>query len=531
MTIKGVCIMSSEWSRQLQGRVEAALDRFRQTRQASEQLRMDESELDRVYRDEPILFTAAQMSSYTPPKIQQMRQIARNFDRSLYNQSTAMIFYTQGQFMADFEDDFPEEVGFFQYFPTYQSMTNRQLRAYFTWRARVRSGWLEQTSLSFVHVYAFELLNQIGVDSAQAGYDALYRFWQAYRELDNRVDENLSRWLRDYVIWHDLPPALLSERALSASEQAILTLRSAGTHSAAEVCTAMSQLSSYRLENSRFFKLHSNEMAEVVRRVFLALDDYYDRHRKNGICEKLFGRVYTSPYDMFHAAVFYRQSAHPDTVYELSPLHRYHCRSGQWTREQFYFHRAKSAEAGALLKQIDYQMRQAYGFASTLKPAEISKTFQSVVDKVLTAYLSEQAAVPEPVVPAIDLSRLQDIRRAALQTQRRLIVEDLLPDGIATLPERLMYAAPAGEEAPEPIPAEEEDIGLAPAEYRLLQCLLYDRPWQDWVRAEGLMVSLLADAINERLFDRFDDTVLLCNGDSPVLIEDYIDELKGIIRP
>ena len=45
-----------------------------------------------------------------------------------------------------------------------------------------------------------------------------------------------------------------------------------------------------------------------------------------------------------------------------------------------------------------------------------------------------------------------------------------------------------------------------------------------------LMVSVLADGINEKLFDLFSDTVLLLNGDSAELIEDYTEELKEIVK-
>ena len=40
------------------------------------------------------------------------------------------------------------------------------------------------------------------------------------------------------------------------------------------------------------------------------------------------------------------------------------------------------------------------------------------------------------------------------------------------------------------------------------------------------MVSILADSINEKLFDLFGDTVIDFSADSPELIEDYTDELR-----
>lgn len=556
--------MKSEWSQRLQALIDAALGtRARQRPADGGQLSLNldggAPEPDGpVYHDEPIVFTAAQMAEYTPPEIRRMRRAAQNFDG--YSQSTAMLFFTQGKMMESFEDDYPGHADYFQYSPTYQAMTNQQLRVYFTWRSRVRSGWIEQTALSYVYVYVYELLGGIGVSSPQEGYDTLLRFWQAYRDLDSRLDEHLPGWLRDYAVWHGLDPAQLPGGGLSRQDQAVLTLLHRREHTDGEICAALSLLSSYSLENSRFYKLHPQETAQLVSRVYAALEEYYGKHRKNDLCAKLFGRSYSSPYQMFHGAVFYQDGPHPDTVYELTPLHRFRCESGRWTQEHFYFYRQKSAEAGALLKQIDYQLRQAWGFRSPLKPAELSKTFQSVLDRVLEQWLAERAAAQEAAARAaaprltIDTSRLQQIRRAALETQQRLIVdepEDEAPPAFTAA--KAAESAPAADSAPaapdasaapafaapDPAPAApdgaaaapEETPALRPEEYRLLQCLLYDRPWQDWARAAGLTPALLADRINEALFDRFADTVLSCDGDVPTLIEDYIDDLKGLIHP
>ena len=43
------------------------------------------------------------------------------------------------------------------------------------------------------------------------------------------------------------------------------------------------------------------------------------------------------------------------------------------------------------------------------------------------------------------------------------------------------------------------------------------------------MPSILADSINEKLFDFFGDTVIDMSTDVPELIEDYIDELQGFV--
>ena len=89
--------------------------------------------------------------------------------------------------------------------------------------------------------------------------------------------------------------------------------------------------------------------------------------------------------------------------------------------------------------------------------------------------------------------------------------------------------ADAPEEAPEvpATPPVDDDCPLTPAEYRLVQCLLYGRPL-DWISGEGYLTSVLVDGINEKLYDTFQDTVL---DDQPQIVEDYTDDLKEMVRP
>ena len=488
-----------------------------------------------VYQDEPIplLRTAAQMAQHTPPRFRQMRKLAQPYGSGFQAFSSATLFCEQGRFMADFEDDFPEHESFFQYFPTYQAMTDRQLRCYFSWRTKVRRGVIEQTALSYVCVYLYELINQIGVASPQEGYDRIHAFWQEYRLLDAQIDQRVTRWLRDYAVWYGLDPAVLHEDA----QTPLMTLMRHDESSPADFCAAISSLSSYRLENSRFYKLHPDDVDAVVYRVWPVLDQYFAAHRKSTLMERLFGRTYRTPYTMFQTALFAPQS-HPDTDYVVSSLHSYHCRDGQWTQERFYVSHTQSRDAGALLKEIDYQMRRAYGMKSTLKPGGTSKLFCGIIEKELAAWMAEReaqqrAAAKAAVKMSIDLSRLQDIRRAALETQQRLIVDD---DAETECFDALPNAAPAPtQETPKAEPSEAprtesaDTLGLSAEEYRLLQCLLYGRPYADWVRAAGRLVSVLVDAVNDTLFDRFADTVIGYDGDDPTVIEDYIEDLKGLV--
>ena len=107
---------------------------------------------NKIYADEPILKTGRQMQNFLPDQYRKMREISRWQDDPKGGAgrwlSEAELFYRQGLLMADFEDDCPYNGTFKSYFPTYNAMSDRQLRGYFTWRAQVR----RQKSGRDVHV-------------------------------------------------------------------------------------------------------------------------------------------------------------------------------------------------------------------------------------------------------------------------------------------------------------------------------------------------------------------------------------------
>lgn len=157
----------------------------------------------KTYADEPIIRRGSQMDSYLPQKIGQMRELQRTPRGRTWSETR--LFYEQARLMEDFEDNCPYHGQFQSYYPTYRTMTDRQLRGYFTWRARVRAGQVEQTATSFAYVYLYELLMGIGVEPGRKAFDAIEAFWKTYRQFDPGMDRYVPEWLVDYVVEHDLP--------------------------------------------------------------------------------------------------------------------------------------------------------------------------------------------------------------------------------------------------------------------------------------------------------------------------------------
>jgi hypothetical protein len=51
----------------------------------------------------------------------------------------------------------------------------------------------------------------------------------------------------------------------------------------------------------------------------------------------------------------------------------------------------------------------------------------------------------------------------------------------------------------------------------------------EYAASNHLMLAIEIDAINEALYDEIGDTVIEFDGDTPELVEDYIDDIKQIL--
>lgn len=180
-----------------------------------------------MYASEPILTTGRQMANYLPDRYREMKAISRwetNSNGGGRWLSEAELFYRQGTFMADFEDDCPYPGTFNSYFPTYNAMSDRQLRGYFTWRAAVRQGDIQESCLSFAYVYLYELICGIGVTDPMDGFQKLESFWRAYRAFSPKIDRYARTWLQDYVVYHGLSPQLLEPYKTLSFDRALVAL-------------------------------------------------------------------------------------------------------------------------------------------------------------------------------------------------------------------------------------------------------------------------------------------------------------------
>lgn len=469
-------------------------------------------EKERVYRDEPLIFTASQMKSYTPPEYAAMQRMA--IERKGIFMPRAQLFYKQGKFMEDFCDSFDRPVSSNRHFPTYCDLTPTQLRTYFSWRTEVRKGEIKETSLTYAFLYIYELINLIGAKSAEEGFLKLKDFAEKYSRLDMRIKPYADIWITDFAAYYGIPQKLTEDLCGLKNDSALIKLMNYKNETPEAVLEALDCFSSYCLENSAFYKKHPAETAETVYKLFCFLAEYYGEKEGGDIFIRLLARSLRERYFIFRSAIFFEPKPHPDCEYKINDIFSYSCKNGEWTVTRFFPIKDKAGKIGELLKATDYYLRKQYGHKSSLKKPELSSLFEEMIKKAVNEQYRESLEREKPVI-SIDISKLQSIRDTSEVTRDKLIVEEESEEPVTT-------ATPIEE-------PQESGILKTPLK-EIMIALLRGENAETVARKNGIMLSVAVEEINETLFEDFGDTVIDFDGDTPIIIEDYENELKGMFN-
>lgn len=466
-----------------------------------------------VFRDEPI-----RPRPYQPPeRIPSLIRTARSLENSASGwQSRESVFLKQGKLLANYEDDYAFHDNVVRYYPTYQSLTDQELRGYFTWRTQLRRGDYRRAPLTFAFLYIYELLNQIGVDDAMDGWWRLKEFRRRYGEIDGKILPYLDRWLTDYAVYYDLDANLLADTPQVLFDRSLTVLEHIRDQEQAKVIYALKQLAPKWLDRSKFYNENPADCDTVIFRVLRRVSEHYATRCKKGFVEQLFGPCREYQLRLFDTAVFCDPLKKRNCEYALDERCVYRCRNSLWTVTKQVYSQRPNSRLGDLFKTIDAVMREEFQYPHPIKYETDTKWLLKIIREECQALLAAKKAAEAKKI-TIDYSQLAKIRSDAALTQEKLTVEEEEED-LPPVPEEPL-APPAAEPS--------SDSPLSPVEYRLLQCMLYGREL-GWVKAEGHLLSVLVDGINEKLYDEFMDSVL---DDTPELIGDYIDELKEMVHP
>lgn len=479
---------------------------------------------EKVFRDEPI-------QPRKEPAVERVPSLIRTA-RSLENapgnqwQSRESVFLKQAKLLATYEDDYSFHGSLVRYYPTYQALTDQELRGYFTWRTKLRKGDVQKTFPSFAFLYIYELINQIGVSDPLDGYQKLLCFRDAYGSLDESILSYLDRWLTDYIVYYGLDANLLAGAKQVLYDRSITVLDMIQEQADVKVMYAVKQLAPKWLSRSKFYAANQSDCDMVIVRVLRRVSDHYAAKTKKSMVEQFFGKCTEYPVHLFDSAVFCDPHKKRNCEAAIDERCVYRCKNGLWTVTKHTTPLRPNAKLEDILKTIDAVMREEYSYKHPVKYATETKWLIKIIREEAQALLAEKKAAEAKKI-TIDYSQLARIRQEAAVTQEKLTVDED-EDG-PTITEPAKEIIPEPEAAPEdsqPVQPTEDSLLSAP-EHRLLQCLLYGGNIS-WIQSEGFMISVLVDNINEKLYDTFLDSVI---DDTPEIIEDYIEDLKEMVAP
>ncbi|WP_367341572.1 TerB N-terminal domain-containing protein [Limosilactobacillus sp.] len=493
-----------------------------------------------------------------PKKLSPLEKVLRSYDYTVSPAvETAYNFCRQGQMLADFQDDYQPIVEFQRYYPDYHSMNLAQLHTYLTWRTRLRAGDFSVNSTSYAYVYIYELLNNIGVDDAAAGYRLLKYFKDRYApSYHKKMAAYLSKWMQDYVLYYGLG----REQANDAFAEKLAVDRQyhiichPDEYSDDDLLAVFEHFSTY-LKRCRLYQNAKEEFAKLFRYIWQRV---LQEQPHQAIAQLIGQQTMTTGY-LFANAVFYFKQAPKMQTYVIDSERKYQFKGHQYYCTSWQPCRQRSVKLNAFFHEIDRLGRQAFGLGHPLKARSLDHALlQAIQDGIHDYQRAKQRQAQKEAEPDINLTDLDKIRADASVTRESLLTDEEKNEeheenvssaekkqdqqASAIVPAKNEPGQPNDQHTAEdddaaslllnPAPADDDaDIDLTADEQFLLQALLTGQPYQDHLKKHHLMLSIMVDQLNDKLFDAIGDTAIeFDDNNRPQIIEDYRPDVQAIIN-
>ena len=504
---------------------------------------------------------------HVPEQIRRMKNLYQYGSGSF--RQICKNFYVQGKFMEDYEDNAPwDGVVSTCYWPTYHNLSLAQLRGYFTWRTELRKGNYRKHCETFVSMYLYELLNGIGTKSVEDSLHKMEEFEKGYIDAgfsDRYLRGRLHRWMLELAVLNGLAPDIACKYADSdmlEKDAAVEILRYPEKFSAQEVFNALCVFGGKKTAESKLVQEHGTEAINFFAAVWCLASAQY---RKDG--ESLFQLCFGIPSarewrpleSTFYYDNYSNSKKRKSVTYKLNPSRTYLFKRDKWYEVAHQNYDIDRKRIVNLLQETDRRLRLYLKTGHPLKERKEAAWAVPYIEAVIEADRKAKLEAARPKI-SIDFSGLDKIRKDALETQDNLLTEEETECTLEfnavnkavrksaaskkrtkensaarknTAAVLSIAASPhlASEQSAAAVLAAPSNtsVPLDGMQMQLLRMLLRGEPVQELIAAQHGMPSVIADAINEALFDLIGDTVVECDGETITLVEDYRDDIIGIL--
>ncbi len=517
-------------------------------------------------------------------KIGEMRKLREmTYNGYIVQRCAEVTFVFQGDFMADVTDDFPRTAFCAIPTPMYAAMSISQLRTYFTWRTDARRGIFRETDKPYVLLYAYELLNKIGVSSSEDAFAKLIDLW-SYCSFANYLNKLMPRWLKDFYAYNDISNAYPDINVFLKAPKKTpdeLACEEISNKNFQNKLAFLAVNSAYNIIKSSFFSEETKPLLNGATEFVLKALDRYFTEKELDLCTLLGGQMKKDfSWKPFEGALVNLDRADGFHAVKISAFEQYSIRRGEPVRECFTF-TPQRGFIGYILKSIEARLRVNTGFKrkivpnismlendfinrekllNAVKDEEFSRTIQAAVDE----FCRKNGIFPQKKSPkksedfvqyakkdiSIDITKLQEIREKSEETAKKLIVEETVgEDYLERLSERISdeefdekisECASLSEDLPERLHDEQlgnfpEDLpeewrgffaSLTKDEREILAEMCDGKNADAICREKGLLPETVFEEINNKAMDFVLDIVIE-NGE---IIPDYLENIKKTAR-
>lgn len=506
---------------------------------------------------------------YVPEQIRRMKNLYQYGDGSFRQQ--CKNFYVQGKFMENYEDNAPWIGEIYEYWPSYHNLSLAQLRGYFTWRTELRKGNYQKNCDAFVLMYLSELFNGIGAVSAEESFHKIQEFKESYIDSGlstGYIRYNIQQWMFDFAVVNGLDTEIAyryAARQMLERDSNIEILRNPEKYSDKEIFNALCLFSGRTPDSSIVIQKDKETGIYLFAAVWRLASAQYRQGEKE-LFELCFGIQYSRYWNPLNNTLYYSRGKQKTVIYELNSCRKYSFQNNIWHEYGYHKWYDGQQHITELLHEADRRFRLYLKTGRPLKERKEEAWAIPYIEAVIGADRKAKLEAARPKI-SIDFSGLDKIRKDALETQDSLLTEeetmgspeaaskqtenskhtgtpeydgDAIPDA-ASIP--IPAAVPSTASMPSAaVPSDSAFVQSVPSgvsvpldglldgmQIQLLQMLLRGEPVQELITAQHGMPSVIADAINEALFDLIGDTVVECDGETITLVEDYRGDVASAI--
>ena len=450
-----------------------------------------------------------------PPSLKTKDIIARQGSLQLPSRigTTKKSFYENAVEYAQITHEKTEHIPFACYWPSYEYMSEPQINWYFYLRSRLREGEYINTDLSYLFVYIYELINQIGVKNPDDGFEKIVMLWKNYRKTHEKLDRYLIDWTSDYIKYYKCEAektfGLLERENLFLLMPADMLMEHYIKNNTAMPIELITRFCDYKFYESEFIKSENGSLfTDNLPGLFNEIREQMAKEKEGG---------------------FETRFAPPEIRKQNKmPFLRAPFENKENVRLQSYFfyeqHKPLRDFFTAVVKEFENRLRILKKYKGRLRPEKLPDEILNICQKY--AKNAAENKKPEQCVEIIiDREKLLDLIRDSDEVRKKLLEGNYeYGEESVKIPQKTEPSAKIPQSADNKLLP-----GLPEVRQNILNFLSEKggscKSNEIEEAFKGIFIGVEIDKINESALETIGDLIIGFEDDRWYIIEDYIEDL------